>query len=102
MRKKQKGIGRKVSTTLSLIGLVLLGGCDSTRETLGMAKHGPDAFASEPLKAHLDVPPSYGVLPAPQDGTGKETDPFPPAACFFCTSSDSWKRGFVENNQPVF
>jgi hypothetical protein len=44
-----------------------------------MAKHGPDAFASEPLKAHLDLPPAYGVLPAPQDGAGKETDPFPPS-----------------------
>jgi len=79
MRNKPNGSGQRVSTSLGLVGLILLGGCDSTRETLGMAKHGPDAFASEPLKDHLDVPPSYGVLPAPQDGTGKETDPFPPS-----------------------
>ncbi|MGB1229965.1 MAG: DUF3035 domain-containing protein [Holosporaceae bacterium] len=50
------------STTLLVLGL---GGCDTTRETLGLKKKAPDEFAAAPYEKGLEVPPHMSQLPKP-------------------------------------
>jgi len=48
--------------TVSLFTVLLAGGCDSTREVLGLTKSAPDEFAVY-KRAPLSLPPDYGLKP---------------------------------------
>ena len=68
---RPKHTGRRLSIQhLALPALLLLplaaGGCDSTREALGLNKKSPDEFAVV-TKAPLVLPPEFGLRP-PQPG----------------------------------
>ena len=72
------GAGRRVSPPgfaklLVLLALPLAaGGCDSTRNALGLTKKSPDEFAVV-TKAPLVLPPEFGLRP-PQPGAARPQD----------------------------
>ena len=54
---------------------ILLGGCGSMRDALGLNKHAPDEFAVV-TKAPLIIPPDYNLLPPkPTVEQPRETNP---------------------------
>ena len=54
--------GRAAWAALAAGALVLLGGCSSMKDALGISKHPPDEFAVV-TKAPLIVPPNYNLMP---------------------------------------
>ena len=53
----------------SLLAVLVAGGCDSARETIGLEKAAPDEF-SVYTRAPLSLPPEYGLRP-PAPGTDR-------------------------------
>lgn len=56
----------KIIAAFGIVGLLLLGGCDSVRETVGLTKRAPDEFTVV-TKAPLVIPPDFSLRP-PQPG----------------------------------
>lgn len=54
---------------------LLLTGCESTKETLGMAHHAPNEYAVQPSTVPLEMPPDYHKLPEPKPGAPRPQEP---------------------------
>lgn len=54
---------------------LLLQGCESAKETLGMAHHAPNEYAVQPSTVPLEMPPDYHKLPQPNPGAPRPQEP---------------------------
>lgn len=66
---------RKNIVAVGVAGLLLLGGCDSVRETVGLTKRPPDEFTII-TKAPLVIPPDFSLRP-PQPGARRPQETTP-------------------------
>lgn len=65
-----------MKTKLILVSTaLLLQGCESTKETLGMTHHAPNEYAVQPSTVPLEMPPDYHKLPQPKPGTPRPQEP---------------------------
>lgn len=65
---------RSVCLVSSLVGCLLLQGCQSVKRTLGLERDPPDEFAVVPSTLPLDMPPTFYELPTPQPGKPRPQD----------------------------
>lgn len=63
----------KKYAVLSVVGLLVLTGCDRTKEVLGLNRHVPDEF-SVMQRAPLEIPSDLSTLPVPQPGMARPQD----------------------------
>lgn len=72
-RAARRRLGLRLAGLLAVLALPLAtGGCDSTRDALGLTKKSPDEFAVV-TKAPLVLPPEFGLRP-PQPGAPRPQD----------------------------
>lgn len=65
---------RSLILVSSLLGGLLLQGCQSVKRTFGLERDPPDEFAVVPSTLPLDMPPTFYELPNPQPGKARPQD----------------------------